>query len=42
MIERALEAEREQHRAQIARVREKITTQVSARVTDQVTAQVAQ
>jgi hypothetical protein len=40
MIERALEAEREQHRAQMARVREEIIAQVTARVTDQVTAQV--
>jgi hypothetical protein len=38
MIERALEGEREPHKAQMAREREEITTQVTA----QVTAQVAQ
>ena len=38
MIERALKAEREQHRAHIARVKEEITAQV----TDQVTTQVAE
>jgi hypothetical protein len=42
MIERALEAEREQHSVQMAREREEIIAQVMARVTNQVTTQVAQ
>jgi predicted phage tail protein len=42
MIEIALEAESEQYRAQLARVREEITTRVTDQVTAQVTAQMAQ
>jgi phosphoribosylaminoimidazole carboxylase (NCAIR synthetase) len=42
IIKRALDVEMEQHKAQIARVREEITAQVTVRVIDQVTAQVAQ
>jgi Flp pilus assembly secretin CpaC len=41
MIERAIEAEREQHRVQMAREREDITAQVTAQVTAEVSAQVA-
>ncbi|KAE8076975.1 hypothetical protein FH972_015589 [Carpinus fangiana] len=41
MIERALEAEMEQHRAQISRVREEITAQVSTQVTAQVAEQMS-
>jgi hypothetical protein len=41
MIERALEAKREQHRAQMAREREEITAQVTVQVVQQVADQMA-
>jgi hypothetical protein len=42
MIERALEAEREQHKVHMAREREEITARVTDQVTAQGSAQVAQ
>ncbi|KAE8009271.1 hypothetical protein FH972_005719 [Carpinus fangiana] len=39
MIKRALEAEREQHRAQITRVSKEITAQVAQQVSEQMSAQ---
>ena len=42
MIEKALKAEREQHRVQMARGREEITAQVTAQVSTHVAQQVAE